>query len=381
MIEATPTPTPIRASMTPTADKCTGSIVLKRRGLPHDDYPAPAAESGSRIHRAIASAINAAEKGTPLTASGFIEKDDWFVFNTAMKMWENGADESGFGLREYFPLTIETEYHVPDPEFPGTMDVVGYDSTRLVVLDWKTGRVRRPHWPQLKTYAAKFMDARGINPREIYLCTAWPRFGEAEWIETTPAELTLFLSTLRDKVIMSETADPADLTIYTEGRHCEYCPALLHCPARKAALLALETDLIEIDATALTDDQIARAYTRMKAINRVCEAVDGMIREAVRQRGEIPLDDGMILKFKPGEKAAIKPATARPILDKSLTPDEIDGATTISITKVMDAVKAKAGRGEKGKVAAALREELDAAGALDKKPYETLSACKPESEG
>lgn len=379
----THTPTPIRASMTPTADKCLGSIVLKRRGLPADDYPSDAADSGTRIHKALADSINASEQGhAAARAPGFIESGDWFVFNQAMKMWDSGVEdeqgETGPPLREYFPLNIETEYRVDDPEFPGTMDVVGYDSTRLVILDWKTGRVRRPHWPQLMTYALKFMESRGIEPKEIYLCTAWPRFGEAEWRETTPAALRGFIAGLRDKVVASETADPADLSIYTEGRHCEYCPALLHCPARKSALMALETGMIEIDATALTDDQIARAYSRMKAVQNVCKAVDGVIREIVRQRGGVPLDDGMILKFKPGEKAAIIPAVARPILAAALTQEELDAATTIGITKVMDAVKAKAGRGEKGKVATALREDLDAAGALEKKPYETLTVCKPE---
>ena len=72
--------------------------------------------------------------------------------------------------------------------------------------------------------------------KEIFLGIGWLRFNECDWIETTFPELVKFNDRLNANIKRGEEGDPLDLSLYTEGRHCVWCPGLLQCPAKKLVL-------------------------------------------------------------------------------------------------------------------------------------------------
>jgi len=192
--------------------------------------------------------------------------------------------------RRLYPLG-HRRYDTRPNEVPGTTDVVRFDPTRVVVRDWKTVR-----WdfdvatarPQLEFYglcAARIAGVEAVDV-EIGIITDDGVIGFERW-SLDWEDLARISAEVRrswDKAGAARAARVAheaeSLAPWTpdvkEGGHCRYCPAILACPAKRAALaMALHLDV----ATITPDDagqMLAVAGEASKAADRIREAVKAL---------------------------------------------------------------------------------------------------------
>jgi hypothetical protein len=93
--------------------------------------------------------------------------------------------------------------------------------------------------------------------------------------------------------------------------------------------------------------------------------------------GPLSFPDGRSLVLRDQEREEIDARIAWPVLEANLTPDDLSGAIKVGKTAVLDAIKATAPRGQKGKVADAVMDELRKLGAVTTKTVQVRQEVKP----
>jgi CRISPR/Cas system-associated exonuclease Cas4 (RecB family) len=191
-----------------------------------------------------------------------------------------------------------------EDEIPGTTDVVGLTDDAAVVWDYKTGWHR--YGPattlrQLRTYALMAARAYGKQSARVGIVyvpeSGEPRFDggdldavELALIEEELRELAASVRHARAQVargVMPKTV---------EGDHCRNCPAFQVCPAKMALVrqMAAAPESLEQLIENATDAQLAEAWKRAIAAEKVIERVKDVVKKRAR---ETPLDlgDGYVL--------------------------------------------------------------------------------------
>ena len=202
------------------------------------DTAGPAAERGTRFHRAIALYINGVP-GLPLSV-----EDDIAAEFAHAKAWVDLAREaSGHGpmLAEvalaWDPATDTAEVlHVTDRDYGkhpgklcGTADLVRYDAATATayVDDWKTGDGSSAG-PQLRTLAVMVSRAYRVE-RVVIAALEVTAAGVREVCQETldGFELDAIAGELQEQLAAVASAEP------TPGPHCTelYCPARGTCPS------------------------------------------------------------------------------------------------------------------------------------------------------
>lgn len=72
---------------------------------------------------------------------------------------------------EYQPIPLLIEERLAHPDYPygGTLDFMGIINGKIVIGDWKTGNVYKPHFIQLSCYAYLVEAIYGIKPQELWI--------------------------------------------------------------------------------------------------------------------------------------------------------------------------------------------------------------------
>lgn len=189
---------------------------------------------------------------------------------------------------------------VSPSEFVGTADYMGRDGDAVVVLDWKTGHKslgpakRSAQLRMLALGGARLVGVDTARTGYVYLredgtfTTAWATFGAFDL-----AEIADELRGLADRL---SHALAADRGIPHEGDWCGYCPAFNSCPAKTKLALAIgsgaahrELASIERRVEAMTDGELATAYSAIERYDDIAERV----RKTIRQRAAMhPVDLG-----------------------------------------------------------------------------------------
>ena len=275
----------------------------------------------------------------------------------------DAAVELGVGLERDYSAA-------PDGALVGTADVVGRDARGVAVMDWKSG--------------ASFVAGPDTNLQLQFQALAAARCGGDEFATahvpvigadgTVDVRSAVYdaaglagiarrLSSLHRRVT---TAGPADLSL---GEHCARCPALLSCPAQRAATTAL---LAPEAAGALEEPAaVEAAWLACKAARAALDAVGGAIRARVLH-GEVPLSDGRMLRIVRQWQDEVVGPTALAVLAEAYGPDVAHAAASVSKSAVTKAV----GK-EESKAALALLVER---GAIQKRPVDKLMAVKVDRE-
>lgn len=280
--------------------------------------------------------------------------------------------------------------HFPDPqievEFQGTdqnetvlltghIDLLSVVDGQVRILDLKFGRVERSHEQQVRGYAwLTLQRARYGAAQEAYLAVLWVREQRLDAELCTRQQLDSWYADLERHV--------SDTSVYNPGYdQCAYCPGFHLCGPRRA-MLSISAEAIcghDYECTNPTDDPAiyAEMLDRVKMVERTCQSARELIRSAVRSAGGVlPTGDGRELVLKDIVQRKLIPRTALPVLHEVLTGDEVMDCMTLSGTKAQDAVKSKAGRGQKKAVADELMALLDEAGAINHVTVERLECRK-----
>jgi len=291
---------------------------------------------------------------------------------------------------------FETDRYIYD--LGGTLDVGGFSSDRTIWqnLDWKSTRIESQE-VQIVEYdedtGAMDIETGGENgdyhaQQMLYLWDMkewihnhlpreqWPQFYQyhvvyvRDWTEEvseayTPDQLDLWLANFLARV---EAWDGRE---YHPGPACQYCPRQADCPALYAMVRAMARSLSDERFTATaeqaSDDELIRFKVHMSTFNALVKNAADLLKALVVGRGgEITGPDGVLVTTAV-PRYDIDPIKAWPLCEAELTTEELAAATTLSRTKILDAIGDHAPKGQKGKMKNAFWEELQEADAVDQK--------------
>jgi hypothetical protein len=269
----------------------------------------------------------------------------------------------------------------------------------LVVSDYKFGADSWVHTIeanlQLALYAymaAKWTGAQAVAPATIL---PGPEQGDWDMVERPwgARELAameqriraLLAGVERNKIKLAEGA-PLELK---EGRHCLYCPARTHCPAKTAMFKKVFDEGSEavLGNAPLTPDQATYAANALPEFERFARELKVLLQDHVKENGAIPLGDGVVWGPEADERDEIISTVARTILIDELGTEYAEEVLLAKISKksIEDAVKHKHDDANiKRRVKPTMGRilgKLEEAGAIVRKPRETWCAHRPVAPG
>lgn len=365
-----------RASLYPLMGHCAAAPYECDRApkIVDDDEPDPSnpKDAGTIAHAAIAKAL----RGEPMDI-GELPEELRGVVGSALKMWHQGSPEDGLApLSSFFDGVDEllVEREIPRDEFGGgTLDVGGYresDST-MVVLDWKTGRIKRDYVLQLLRYGI-----RSAKPgvQRFLLIVVYPRLWDWHSVVLTMDEAEALMARAEKNIPVAEALKAqggpknGDLSAYTEGTHCLLCAGKLGCEAKKRAIQTFaQVNLPEIPDSSepLAPEQVGKAYLAARFFESVAENLRERAKAFVRENGPVDLGDGTSLALRPTKPRREVDTEAAmfhlPLIEdhegeQVFTPEAMCGVFTASASAIEKVVKAAA-PDRKGK---AVWEEVEA---------------------
>lgn len=324
------------------------------------DVSGPAADRGTRLHRAIAAYVSTGEV-SPL------DEDIADLFASA-RAWvdhfgrEKLAAEVAFAWHpetdtaERVTLADERDYSDMQAEgkLCGTADLVAVSrATRAgYIADWKTGDASNAG-PQLRTLALMLARAEGLDMVTVealqvdetgvtHLCT-----------ETLDAfALAAVSGDLAEAVAGVPTAEPVP------GPHCGegYCPARATCPA---VVERVETDIIPAASLVRhrwgvrisSPDHAAWLYEQAKVVEAAAKLVKDAVRAYVPEAGLV-LEDGSVLREGTRNMPRFQKDVAVALLrELGATEEQIAGLTRSMVESSGLRVQTAKPRAKRGKAA------------------------------
>jgi len=190
---------------------------------------------------------------------------------------------------------VETQVVISEePSIWGTVDfwALTDDGTVLNVVDYKHGAgylVSAEGNQQLLLYAAGLLRNRLHNYpiHTVRLAICQPRHPEASadgWdeVEEDPAFVRAFMRAVLDRLERAASEPPVT------GDHCQYCPALLACPARRAEFEELATMAESVTPEQADAEMIAKAVRMKKRVNDWIAAAERVGLRMVQAGVEMP---------------------------------------------------------------------------------------------
>jgi hypothetical protein len=363
----------LRCSALPLAFKCGGSL-RPAEGEVLIDPIEEGGQLGSAVHEALAHLVGTGELPDvrPLALKYEVDSDEvgrlTFYGNLA---WQQ--------LRSAFPDPM-TEQEVKieiesDWILSGHIDVLSFSPEVAALVDWKSGYKQSDFYHQLMGYADLLFLVSGVQ--SVRCSIVWLR---EHMIETftliRPDSATWSLSLAREVLAWDG--------VYHPGEHCTLCRRFSSCPARIAmARAAIEevggpplTDLLDVQEIRVHMPAVATLYRtgKIALAKEVLDRINNLVRIYIKTVGPIPLDATTELALVEEPRDTIDPLKAWPIISKYLTDVEFAPAVKIGKTALLDAISAKAPKGQKGKAKTQLMEELKAAWAVTQTPIYKLKA-------
>lgn len=258
---------------------CPGSLVIG--GYPDQGIEA---ENGTRNHvKAEMGDLHPKLKALMDVGEPFIKREAAFVLDTKAR-----RVRSCEGFRAYG--------HLSPHEIGTSPDWIGRTSDWGVrIIDFKSRkRVTHPRENlQIITQAVAVFETYGCNFVEAGL--GYLDDGYYDSYEFSRFELPGMWAKLEEIV---RKANAAKATQLQTGEHCQYCRALMVCPAQKQALTVLMTDGEAMEAAVATmpDAQVAKIHTTLLAAEKLLSRVDKAIRARARA-APVDLGNGKELRL------------------------------------------------------------------------------------
>lgn len=319
---------------------CPGSFMLEH-SVQEPDTTGADAQIGNRIHGFLA--------GDEVT----LDETEQHVADFC-RIQEIDLVKTVFPFQEGLYITRERRFWAFDDDFQkswsGKPDVVYHDSTRALVIDYKTGRgAVEPAVGNLQLRALAVLVNNSFGSfSEITVAIIQPLAGEPTTCTYGAGDLVR--AGIEINRLMSDIRKPGQPR-NPSADACKYCRAKGICPEAQAEVNKLPTlvprDGLEI---VMTHEQIAEFLAKAPLAEAVIESVRGKARRMLEAGHAIP---GW--KLKPGSvrETIIQPETVfGRFVEAGGTQAQFVGAISITKTKLREAVKVATGR--KGK-------ELDAA--------------------
>ncbi len=362
--------TTIRASSTPQAFLCPGSIRLGEIEINETNEQASLGTAAHEAFRPLAEIGSVDWDSLPAIAERYpgVELDELRILCAqATKLWAKVRDSypdaaSEMSLSSFLSSGVTLTGHV---------DLVSVRGTVARIADWKTGRKDRDYAHQLRAYAVLAL----LDDAQLTEATSgalWVRDGEVENYTVTRADTQAWLDDLHGRVINWDG-------VWHPGVHCKHCVRSHECPAVKAMvrrdvsmLLTQDLDRQAEALTAMAPAQIVALHRKAAIVSMYADRVHDAIKAHVTAHGPV-VADGMKLELATESRRELNPEAAMPILRSAgLTDCEIAGCSKVAISKVEKVVASKAGRGHGAAAIRALSASLADAKAVNTNSFTKL---------
>jgi hypothetical protein len=350
----------IRISALPRFLECPSSALPVQH--PYDP-PSEMATLGTAAHAALATIVaNDMPDVDTLAKQHGVDPDELaYLISYGTRAWEQ------IGL-DHQHCRCEQTLHGRGIE--GTADVAYHDGVNAVIVDWKTGRVRRSYRAQLAGYAAA-LTHEFVPPESgvVRVVTVWLRFGEFETATITPADI----EGLYDDI---QTAKLRIGKSYAPGDACGYCPRQLVCDARHEYLASASVAIRAVQHVDPDPVILAQLYEQYKLLGKAREHYKTALTLALRN-GPLPDGNGNMLELATMTRDRVDPQLAWPVLVNAGVPDDdIAQCVSMSKTSLLRVVGKDLKRGLKGKARGQFWEAMKAAGAVKQNVSETIAVRK-----
>jgi len=227
-----------------------------------------------------------------------------------------------------------------DPIIWGTADFWALTDAcqTLTVVDYKHGAgylISAEGNQQLLLYAAGLMrhHLSGFHIKKVRLAICQPRHPEASadgWdeVEEDPAFVRAFMQAVLDRLEQAANEPPVT------GEHCQYCPALLACPARRAEFEELATMAETVVPEQADAEMIARAVRMKKRVSDWIAAAERVGLKMIQAGAEVP---GLRTRTRAGALAwTVSDSEVIAALSQFVPADEIQSVSVLTPTQVID---------------------------------------------
>jgi hypothetical protein len=357
----------IRCSDLPRLDQCLGEA--------GSDYirisvQSDAATSGTKIHDATGSWIVTSEMPDD-SDSGF----------RVFKMIKRILTESEYSPR--FKLHIENHVEeslvaeVGSLRLSGHPDLYGLtmDGLEADVYDWKTGfKVEVDYLEQIKGYA--YLIVRSHPMVESVRGIIITRDNAARMKVWTRPELVSWAESKNNQIAQWNGRD------FKKNEHCQYCKRQYSCPALlqivKSSVEAFSTGEMTFD---LTDPATCiRLWQISGEAEKAIKNVRDSIKDQLARAGENGMvADGQRIYLAPSIKRIIDPVFAWQTLEEELTTEDLAQCVEVKITRLEEALKSNADKGQKQANVDRVMFRLRECGGLKSEPGASRVTIKKES--
>ena len=227
-----------------------------------------------------------------------------------------------------------------DPLIWGTADFWALTDAcqTLTVVDYKHGAgylISAEGNQQLLLYAAGLMRNHLCNYqiKKVRLAICQPRHPEASadgWdeVEEDPAFVRAFMQAVLDRLEQAANEPPVT------GEHCQYCSALLACPARRAEFEELATMAETVVPEQADAEMIARAVRMKKRVSDWIAAAERVGLKMIQAGAEVP---GLRTRTRAGALAwTVSDSEVIAALSQFVPADEIQSVSVLTPTQVID---------------------------------------------
>lgn len=346
----------IRASSLPLRFKCSQAGRPDGSLVPVRTETSQAAHIGNAVHEVLAELVlgRSTDVSAAAAAHGVESREVAQLVANGARAWDALKPDPG--------VEAWAERELEAGALTGHLDVGWLDGDTVHVYDWKTGRRDSDYSAQLRAYGAMLLVAHPEAARAV--CgVVFLRDMETETYTLDRDQAAAFL----DQVQALVDGPPGD---YTVGDHCGFCDRRFACPAK----LQAEQRAMQVIAPAfpltiseqirdLDDGRLVELHHQARSIRELLRMVDSEVRKIVAERGGVT-GAGVTLDIEEKQTREIDTAKAWPVLQASLSDDQLARAVKVQLGKVQDAITEGAPRGQGAAKRRALMSALEDAGAI-----------------
>lgn len=353
----------LRCSALPMAFICPGSI---RKASIRINTSNEAARLGSAAHKLAES----------LPTEGAIDysrarelADEYQCDENELRFCASRAEQLWPKIRDSYPLASsevggEVDLEIDGLVLTGTLDLLSVWADVARLLDWKFGRLDKNYVQQLNGYAAiVFKKYPKVN--ELTATIAWARDQDIENYHITREQSDAWVNRIRNEVIRWDG-------VYHPHEGCVHCQRFHECDAANKlarsnveVIGGLSIDQIEHQLEHMPGQQIIELKRKAKMVREIAERAEAAITNLAIRKGEIVGEDAMLTVVNEPRRE-LDPIRTWPIVE-ALGFEEQDWAAVVkvSVSKLEDRVKNKAGRGNGAAAIRSLKQKLELAGAVE----------------
>jgi hypothetical protein len=265
------------------------------------------------------------------------------------------------------PLAVEEYLEWTDPDsgvkLTGHVDVLSASAGRF--LDLKSGWQDSNHDDQMKAYALLMLQVPVVTVDEVYGMVLSPRLGFTDGkIYDCDEMIYWWRGAVRRLIENRETFSP--------GAHCTHCPRGATCPAKTALLHQAANWLSNVGELSY---DAGRIIDRIKLVEAACELARTVLKaEVAAHGGSLETGDGRELLLVDQERESVRytPASQNVLINNGFLSDDWERIAKLSKTEIKKVAMEKVPRGQKGKYAERVLDQLRECGAVEKQITQRL---------